>query len=86
MHKEGDVYGVVFPDLPGCVSVGDTQAELAINAAEALSGHLEAMMDHGERIPPATAIETITLESSEGDIAVILVTAYAAPAPRAAAE
>ena len=86
MHKEGDVYGVVFPDLPGCVTVGATQSELAVNAAEALSGHIEAMMDIGERIPDPSRIEEVPLDAAEGDISVILVTAYAAPASAAAAK
>jgi predicted RNase H-like HicB family nuclease len=33
-------YGVYFPDLPGCVSAGDTIEEAARNAEEALSLHL----------------------------------------------
>ena len=51
IHKEGETYGVVFPDLLGCVTVGDSQQEIALNAAEALSGHLEVMLDHDDRIP-----------------------------------
>jgi hypothetical protein len=37
MHKdEGTSYGVSFPDVPGCISAGDTFEEAVSNAAEAL--------------------------------------------------
>jgi len=77
VHKEGDNYGVVFPDLPGCVSVGDSQREIALNAAEALGGHLEVMLEHEETLPEPTNLEAIKLDADGGDIGVILVTAYA---------
>ncbi len=75
--KSGDTYGVVFPDLPGCVSVGDSQREIALNASEVLSGHLEVMLEHDEALPEPTRLEAIKLNPNEGDIAIILVTAYA---------
>ena len=40
-------FGVFFPDLDGCITLGDTAAEAAENAREALSLHLEAMEDAG---------------------------------------
>ena len=42
---EGDAetgYSVFFPDLPGCTSGGDTLQEAALNAEEALAGHIAA--------------------------------------------
>ncbi|MBR4741496.1 MAG: type II toxin-antitoxin system HicB family antitoxin [Desulfovibrio sp.] len=44
-------YAVLFPDLPGCNSQGDTLPEAFSMAMEALAGHLEAMADDGETIP-----------------------------------
>ncbi len=46
-----DGYGVVFPDLPGCVSGGNTIQEAARNAAEALALHVEGMTEEGFAIP-----------------------------------
>ena len=44
-------WGVTFPDLPGCVSAGDT-FEYAVQAArEALSGHLAALRADGDPVP-----------------------------------
>jgi predicted RNase H-like HicB family nuclease len=49
VHKdEGTSYGVSFPDVPGCVSAGDTFEEALANAAEALAGHF-ALIDTGRR-------------------------------------
>ena len=46
-----DGYGVVFPDLPGCVTVGETVQEAAVMAADAAQLHIDGMMDDGEAIP-----------------------------------
>jgi predicted RNase H-like HicB family nuclease len=41
IHKEtASCFGVSFPDLPGCVSGGDTLDEARAMAAEALALHL----------------------------------------------
>ena len=57
VQDEGDGpdagYGVVFPDLPGCTSSGDTVQEAATNAAEALAGHVDVTLDAGEVVPRA---------------------------------
>jgi len=50
-----DGYGVVFPDLPGCVSSGDTVQQAAQMAAEALALHLEGMIEDGDPIPEPSA-------------------------------
>lgn len=46
-------FGVSFPDLPGCVSYGDTLDEAVSQAHEALSLHLEGMVEDGEALPTA---------------------------------
>ena len=44
VHKdEGTSYGVSFPDVPGCISAGDTFEEAVANAAEALAFHFAEM-------------------------------------------
>jgi predicted RNase H-like HicB family nuclease len=48
---EGGGFGVVFPDLPGCVSFGETYEAAVAAAEEALSLHLEGMAEDGERAP-----------------------------------
>ena len=59
-EMSSDFLGVVFPDFPGLVSAGDTYEEAYRNAHEALSGHVEAMKEHGEKIPKPSSLEKIT--------------------------
>lgn len=47
-------YGVYYPDLPGCVSVGETIEEAKTNAEEVLGLHLWGMEKDGEEIPKAS--------------------------------
>ncbi len=39
------------PDLPVCVSVGDTMEEMRRNMAEAMSLHVQSMVDDGDPLP-----------------------------------
>lgn len=44
-------YGVSFPDLPGCVAMGDTLDEVLTNAAEALREWVEETEAMGRVVP-----------------------------------
>jgi predicted RNase H-like HicB family nuclease len=60
IHKEPDsVYGVSFPDVPGCISAGNTIDEAVRNAVEALSGHIRLMEADGEAIPSPRDFDAI---------------------------
>lgn len=54
--EEGKAVGVWFPDLPGCVSAGDTLDEAMTNAAEALALWVDAANAHGLAIPRARSL------------------------------
>ncbi len=49
--EDNSSWGVTFPDLPGCVSEGDTFEEAVHAAREALSGHLASLRADGDPIP-----------------------------------
>ncbi|MBV7264005.1 type II toxin-antitoxin system HicB family antitoxin [Photobacterium sp. WH24] len=51
-----DTHGVVFPDLPGCFSAGDTLEEAMANAKEAAHLHLEGLAEHGDMPPKPRAL------------------------------
>lgn len=51
IHHENALYGVSFPDLPGCVSAGNSFTEMLAMGAEALSIHLESMVEDNDPIP-----------------------------------
>lgn len=44
-------YAVLFPDLPGCNTEGNTLEGAFAMAIEAVSGHIVAMADDGDAIP-----------------------------------
>ena len=52
-------FGVVVPDLPGCFSAGDTLDEALANAQEAIAAWVEAELDAGRGIPPASELGTL---------------------------
>jgi predicted RNase H-like HicB family nuclease len=58
-------YGIVFPDFPGCVSFGDTIEEVYKNGIEALSLHINGMMEDNDLIPEPRTIEEIKKTSEE---------------------
>jgi len=49
-------YGAYVPDLPGCVAVGETQAEVEKLIAEAITLHIESLRAHGDPVPAPTSI------------------------------
>ncbi len=60
LHKdEGTSYGVSFPDVPGCISAGDTFEQAVANAAEALAGHFALMQSDSEAIPAPRRYEEL---------------------------
>lgn len=55
--KDDDAYTVVFPDIPGCYSDGETVNEAAVNAEAALSLHLEAAHEGGITIADPSQVD-----------------------------
>ncbi len=53
-------YGAYVPDLPGCVAVGETRAEVIQLIHEAIEFHLESLHEDGLPIPElATTSELV---------------------------
>ena len=50
--EEGGGYLIEFPDLPGCVSDGETVAAAVANGADALRSWLLTAQEFGDPIPP----------------------------------
>jgi predicted RNase H-like HicB family nuclease len=59
IHGEPGSYGISFPDVPGCISAGDTLDETLANGAEALAFHLEGMAEDGENAPIPRSLDAI---------------------------
>lgn len=66
---ETTAYGVIVPDLPGCFSAGETMDEAIDNAKEAITLHIDSLLDDGLDIPAPSSIELYrTLPEYEGMI------------------
>jgi predicted RNase H-like HicB family nuclease len=57
--NDRQAYGVVFPDLPGCYSAGDSFDEAVANAEEAALLWLEDHLEKGHGAPAPSKIEDL---------------------------
>jgi predicted RNase H-like HicB family nuclease len=58
IFKDADSdYGVVFPDLPGCISAGSTFESALIAAKEAAECHIEGMILDKDPVPEFSVID-----------------------------
>jgi predicted RNase H-like HicB family nuclease len=64
---------VLFPDFPGCGTVGNTLDEVLALAAEALGGHVESLRDIGEAIPEPRSLSSIRAEIKDLDITFVAI-------------
>jgi len=56
-QAEGN-YSAYVPDLPGCITTGDSLIEIEQNIREAIVFHIEGLREEGLPIPtPSTVVE-----------------------------
>jgi len=60
---EPGAYGVVFPDLPGCVAMGDSIDAALIDAAGAVRAWVQVTELHGEVVPKPREIPALLADS-----------------------
>ena len=71
-HDDKGTYGVVFPDLPGCVAVGKSADDALLNAEAVLRDWYECAIEHGDamptpsepgdvRVPPGSTLASVRL-------------------------
>ena len=57
-------FGAYVPDLPGCVAVGETRAEVTRLIHEAIEFHVEGMKEDGLAIPqPHSTSELVEVDA-----------------------
>ena len=61
-----DGYSVYFPDLPGCISYGETFEAARQEAADALGLHIYGMEKDGESIPTPSEHPAIDPDTAAG--------------------
>lgn len=64
-YQADDGYTVEFPDLPGCITQGETLEEAMEMAIDAASGWILIMIEDGEEIPsPSKQIDLLDFEGA----------------------
>ncbi len=63
VENRGKVYIVEFPDLPGCVTEGESIPNAIEMAREALAGCIRSMQERRETIPEATPLGAVRADN-----------------------
>ena len=64
-QEAGDGYTVVVPDLPGCVTEGNTLADAILAAEDAAAGWVLDELEDGNKIPKASEFSAISPATDE---------------------
>ena len=59
LGDEKHAHGVFVPDIPGCFSAADEFQDVYANAIEAITDHIELLVEDGEEIPQPSDIRTL---------------------------
>ena len=83
VHKEAKTdFGVSFPDFPGCVTAGQTVDEAKNLAQEALSLHIQGMIEDGDQLPTPSKLEDIMADADYAAAVAYLVVSVPDAKPR----
>jgi predicted RNase H-like HicB family nuclease len=64
IHAEDGVFGISFPDFPGCISTGRTEEELLRKGAEALTFHVAGMVEDGDPLPVPRSLAELRADAA----------------------
>ncbi len=57
IEKDDNNYSAFSPDLPGCITVGDTIEETTANMREAVELYLETLQETGKALPQGKGLQ-----------------------------
>ena len=57
-------YGAWSPDVPGCVALGDTEADALSEMKEAIRLHLDVMRERDEPLPEPSTVSVTTVDAA----------------------
>lgn len=61
-EKAGNNYSAYVPDLPGCISTGETLAETEVNIKEAIELYIDTLKEDGQTIPqPSITAKVVSI-------------------------
>lgn len=85
IHEENGVFGISFPDFPGCVSTGRSLDEAIFKGGQALALHVSGMADEGEALPVLRSADELRGDSEfRSDFEGATIAAVAVELPRRA--
>jgi len=62
IEKGPSSFGAYVPDLPGCIAIGETRAEVVQLIQEAIELHLQSLQEQGDDVPlPVSSVEFINV-------------------------
>jgi len=80
IHKDADSdFGVSFPDFPGVITAGSDLDDARGMAEEALTFHIEGLVEDGEAVPEPSSLEKVMADKENRDGVAILVAVKAVP-------
>jgi predicted RNase H-like HicB family nuclease len=83
VHKETKSdFGVSFPDFPGCITAGKNIDEAKDMAQEALTLHIQGILEDGEQLPVPSRLEDIMSDPDYANAIAYLVVSVPDARPR----
>lgn len=83
VHKDAKSdFSVSFPDFPGCITAGKNIDEAKDMAEEALTLHIQGMIEDGDKLPFPSKLEEIMRDPDYGDATAFLVVTVPDSKPR----
>jgi len=83
VHKDPKSdFGVSFPDFPGCITAGKNIDDAKDMAQEALTLHIQGIIEDGDQLPSPSKLEEIMADSDSADAAAYLVVEVPDEKPR----
>ncbi len=71
-EDKSGAYTVIVPDLPGCVSEGDSLEEALAMVADAASGWILDEMEEGNQVPEASDVKAVHPDNSDGFVKLLV--------------
>lgn len=67
IYEQDEGYTVLFPDLPGCITEGNTLEEAINMAEEALAFHIRCLVKSGENAPEPSRAKDVAKSGFDED-------------------
>ena len=64
VHEENGTFGISFPDFPGCISTGESYDSVMRSGAQALTMHIEGMIEDSEPMPALRTVHELCADQS----------------------